>query len=72
MRKHYLICAQTRAVPLADGHKMVLVEGIPTVFSWDTIQQYDGSRNFFYQQRSDTAAGWLEHNAVHLQRTACV
>ncbi len=25
----------------------MLVEGIPTVFSWDTIQQYDGSRNFF-------------------------
>jgi|LakMenE18May11ns_1017448.scaffolds.fasta_scaffold7934073_1 hypothetical protein len=27
---------------IADGHKMVLVEGIPTVFSWDSIQQFDG------------------------------
>ena len=27
---------------VSDGHKMVLVEGIPTVFSWDSIQQFDG------------------------------
>ena len=25
-----------------DGHKMVLVEGIPTVFGWEHIEQYDG------------------------------
>jgi hypothetical protein len=25
-----------------DGHKMVLVEGIPTVFSWERIEQFDG------------------------------
>jgi hypothetical protein len=25
-----------------DGHKMVLVEGIPTVFSWEHIEQFDG------------------------------
>ena len=25
-----------------DGHKMVLVEGIPTVFGWEHLEQYDG------------------------------
>lgn len=25
-----------------DGHKMVLIEGIPTVFSWEHIEQFDG------------------------------
>ena len=30
-----------------DGHKMILVEGIPTVFSWDNIQQYNGK--FFFR-----------------------
>jgi len=25
-----------------DGHKMVLIEGIPTVFSWERIEQFDG------------------------------
>ena len=27
-----------------DGHKMVLVEGIPTVFSWQHIEQFDGQK----------------------------
>ena len=26
-----------------DGHKMVLVEGIPTVFGWEHLEQYDGN-----------------------------
>ena len=25
-----------------DGHKMILVEGIPTVFSWQHIEQFNG------------------------------
>ena len=25
-----------------DGHKMVLIEGIPTVFSWDHVEQFNG------------------------------
>ena len=25
-----------------DGHKMVLVEGIPTIFSWQRVLQFDG------------------------------
>ena len=25
-----------------DGHKMVLVEGIPMVFGWEHLEQYDG------------------------------
>ncbi len=25
-----------------DGHKMVMVEGIPTVFSWEHVEQFDG------------------------------
>jgi len=27
-----------------DGHKMVLIEGIPTVFSWEHIEQFDGKK----------------------------
>jgi hypothetical protein len=27
-----------------DGHKMVLVEGIPTVFSWERIERFDGTK----------------------------
>ena len=26
----------------ADGHKLILVEGIPTLFSWENIEQFDG------------------------------
>ena len=26
-----------------DGHKMVLVEGIPTVFGWEHLEQYNGN-----------------------------
>ncbi len=26
-----------------DGHKMVLVEGIPTVFSWERMVRFNGS-----------------------------
>lgn len=25
-----------------DGHKMVMIEGIPTLFSWEHIEQFDG------------------------------
>ena len=25
-----------------DGHKLILVEGIPTIFSWENIEQFDG------------------------------
>ena len=25
-----------------DGHKMILVEGIPTVFGWEHLEQFDG------------------------------
>jgi len=27
-----------------DGHKMILVEGIPTIMSWGNIEQFDGTR----------------------------
>ena len=27
-----------------DGHKMVLIEGIPTIFSWEHIEQFDGKQ----------------------------
>ena len=26
-----------------DGHKLILVEGIPTIFSWENIEQFDGN-----------------------------
>ena len=29
-------------LPLSDGHKLILVEGIPTIFSWENIEQFDG------------------------------
>ncbi len=29
---------------MTDGHKMVLVEGIPTVFSWERIEAFDGTQ----------------------------
>ena len=25
-----------------DGHKLILIEGIPTIFSWENIEQFDG------------------------------
>ena len=25
-----------------DGHKLILVEGIPTMFSWENIEMFDG------------------------------
>lgn len=27
-----------------DGHKMVMIEGIPTLFSWEHIEQFDGKQ----------------------------
>ena len=27
---------------ILDGHKLILVEGIPTLFSWENIEQFDG------------------------------
>ena len=36
-------CFKCASLPLhTDGHKMVLVEGIPTVFSWEQIYQFTG------------------------------
>ena len=26
----------------SDGHKLMLVEGVPTIFSWENIEQFDG------------------------------
>ena len=28
-----------------DGHKLILVEGIPTIFSWENIEQFDGKHS---------------------------
>jgi len=27
-----------------DGHKMILIEGVPTLFSWENIQKFDGEK----------------------------
>jgi len=27
-----------------DGHKLISIEGVPTVFGWENIQQFDGTR----------------------------
>ena len=27
-----------------DGHKLILVEGIPTIFSWENIEQFNGRK----------------------------
>ena len=27
---------------ITDGHKLILVEGIPTMFSWENIEMFDG------------------------------
>ena len=32
-----------RGIYIADGHKLILVEGIPTIFSWENIEQFDGN-----------------------------
>ena len=28
---------------ILDGHKMVLVEGVPAIFSWQNIQLFEGT-----------------------------
>ena len=41
------LCSWRSLPPLiyrTDGHKMVLIEGIPTVFSWEHIEQFDGEK----------------------------
>ena len=27
-----------------DGHKLILIEGIPTIFSWENIEQFNGNK----------------------------
>ena len=35
-------CSELKGI-VADGHKLILVEGIPTIFSWENIEQFDGN-----------------------------
>jgi hypothetical protein len=34
-----------------DGHKMILIEGVPTLFSWENIQKFDGEKWYMSDQR---------------------
>lgn len=34
-----------------DGHKMILIEGVPTLFSWENIQKFDGEKWYQSEQK---------------------
>ena len=37
------VISKFKLLNFTDGHKLILVEGIPTILSWENIEQFNGS-----------------------------